>query len=208
MDAMPVLSTSVALGAVALAQVFLFATEARRTATVVVPASVLAAVGATGTSLQANPEWLAVLVALSAATLLAEGRYVQVFGVAACLSLVPAAIAGASLLEVAWVSVSLSRAALAGAVVLGAASGYVLRSFRREAAFSDAALLLLLCALALMSAPTALLGWQRAAIAAEGDESTFVAPSLEWLLPVGIAFIGGFAWRLWRINRTQERKKT
>jgi hypothetical protein len=208
MDAMAVLSTSSALVAVLVSQTLLFAGESRRTAAAVAPIAVLVAVGATGMLPQASPEWLAAGVALSAATMLAEGKYTQPLCITACLSLVPAAVAGSTLLEVAWASVPLSRAAIAGAALLGAALGYAIRSFRRAPLLSDVALLVLLGSIALMSAPTALLGWERAAIAAEGDESTYAALAPGWLVPLGGAFLGGFAWRLWRITRIQQRKKT
>jgi hypothetical protein len=154
---------------------------------------------------QASSEWISTLIVFAAVVVLTDGKYARVFIAAAGMALVPAALAGASLLEVAWSSVPWALALVAGSVVVGGGVGYALRPFRHSAVFSDIALLLLLCSLAIMAGPSALLGWQRAAIAAEGDESSYAAPSLWCLLPVSIAFIGGFLWRLWRIQFRKER---
>jgi hypothetical protein len=198
---MDVLSASSVVGGVVLGQTFLFAAEPRGMVIVIVPMAVLAAIGAIWVvpALQAGLEWISAFVVLSAATMLAEGRYARVGAAAAALMLVPAVVAASSFLEVAWSSVPLSRAGAACTVVVGAGIGASLRSFRRKTTFGDLALLALLCSLGLMAAPTAYLGWARASVAAEGDESTFIPPSLTWLLPVGAAFLAGFAWRAWRV---------
>jgi hypothetical protein len=157
---------------------------------------------------QADAEWVAASVGLAAASVLAEGRYARAFSVAAALALIPAVRVSASLFEVAFSSVPKSLAAVAIALGAGAAVGWALRGLRDRAVFREFALLALLCSIALMAGPTAIVGWQRASIAAEGDETSYVAPSLWVLLPVGIAFLAGFAWRVWQINRTHEGKRT
>jgi hypothetical protein len=210
MEISDALASSWVLGGLLLAQTFHVAADPRPFVLLFAPASLLGAIAISRIfpGVEAAVEWVAALVALAAATMMGEGRYARIFSVTAGLALIPAVRASASSLEVALSSVPKSLAAVAIALVVGGAAGYALRVFRHRAMFSDLALLACLCSLALMAGPTAILGWQRASIAAEGDESSYASPSLWILLPVGLAFVIGFAWRVWQINRTQERKRT
>jgi hypothetical protein len=210
MDSMDAFASAAVIGGLVISCALLVAAEPRRALLLWAPVAVLGATGMKFASVQAEPEWIAALIAFTAVVVLTGGTYTRVFSAAAGMALMPATLAGASVLEVAWSSVPLSLALVAGSVMAGGAAGYALRPFRQAAAFSDIALLVLLCSLAIMAGPTALLGWQRAAIAAEGDESSYAAPSLWCLLPVGLAFVSGFAWRLWRtrLQLNAERKRT
>jgi hypothetical protein len=210
METPEALASAWLLGGLLFAQMFHVVADRRWVVLLFAPASLLGAVvlhrafpGA-----QADAEWVAASVALATAAVLAEGRYARVFSMAAGMALVPAVRASASLLEVALSSVPASLATVAAALVAGCVAGWASRSLRDRPVFSDLALLALLCSVALMAGPTAILGWQRASIAAEGDETSYASPSLWVLAPIGVAFLAGFAWRLWRINRTVEGRGT
>jgi hypothetical protein len=165
------------------------------------------ALGRTLPGVQAAPEWAAVLTLFGASAVLVDGGFPRLLSVAALPITAAAGLAATAILEVAWASIPLSLAGVLGAWVIGSAGGYVSRRFRHRSMFVEAALLALLVSLALIAAPTALVGWQRAAIAAEGDDSKALALPLGVLWPVGGAFFGGFAWRAWHASRHVRRRK-
>jgi hypothetical protein len=151
--------------------------------------------------LQLSTTWIAVSVALNAGLALARGALER---------LLFWSVAPALLLSVAAASLALpSQSVLAVTALLAILLatvwiGWRLRRLRQRTWFNELALLTLLTAVALMAAPTLLLGWRRAGIAAEGQEPAMKIAVLWWPLVVSAAaFAFGLGWNIWMNNRSK-----
>lgn len=158
------------------------------------------ALALSGISLHIGTGWIAAAVALSATLNLVHGSAARRLSWAVGPILLLAFLA-------AYSSFAMRRPVFATIVLLvtslsSAWVGWRLRKVQQQPWFTELAVLVSLTAIALMAAPTVLLGWQRASIAAEGQDAAAHVESALWPVAVAaIAFLSGVIWRMWMSNR-------
>lgn len=191
-----------AVGGLVLAALFAGVASDRRGLLVMLGTAALlgAAIGVSRSFVPVSMTWIAASLGLNAALGLARGALARVLFWAVGPTLV-LAVVGVSFVLAPSQSMTVMIVLLA-ITLAGIAAGWLLRRLRQRAWFNDVAMLGLLTALALMAAPALLLGWRRAGIAAEGQDSALTIARELWPLAVcALAFVLGLGRRTWMNNR-------